>query len=79
MRFGGYDLAALYVQERFRAIGLTPGAGSSYLQAVPMREYRKAEAASSTIGTQANRIHILTHLEYEVINFRLLSREIGRF
>lgn len=35
----GYDLAALYVAERFRAIGLRPGGNDdSYYQTVPMLE-----------------------------------------
>ena len=36
----GYDLAALYVAQRFRALGLKPGGGdATYYQAVPMLEY----------------------------------------
>ena len=36
----GYDLAALYVAQRFRALGLKPGGdNATYYQAVPMLEY----------------------------------------
>jgi Zn-dependent M28 family amino/carboxypeptidase len=38
----GYDLAALYVANRYRAIGLAPaGDDGSYLQAVPLLEARR--------------------------------------
>ena len=33
----GYDIAALYVAGRFKAIGLEPAGGKGYLQAVPVR------------------------------------------
>ena len=38
----GYDLAALYVAEAFRGIGLDPGGDDdSYFQQVPLREIRR--------------------------------------
>jgi hypothetical protein len=47
----GYDLAALYVAQRFRSIGLKPGGDdSTYYQSVPMLEYAPgAENASLRI------------------------------
>src|SRR5687768_7180011 len=33
----GYDLAAAYVATQFEAAGLSPGAGDSYYQQVPLR------------------------------------------
>jgi Zn-dependent M28 family amino/carboxypeptidase len=35
----GYDLAAGYVASQFRQLGLRPGAGTSYLQEVPLQAY----------------------------------------
>ncbi len=47
----GYDLAALYVAERFRTLGLRPGGNeSSYYQAVPMLEYELGTEASLEIS-----------------------------
>ncbi|TNJ33302.1 M28 family metallopeptidase [Arenimonas terrae] len=47
----GYDLAALYVANRYRAIGLAPaGDDGGYFQAVPLLEGRRQrEAASFTV------------------------------
>jgi hypothetical protein len=47
----GYDLAALYVAERFRALGLQPGGDdTTYYQAVPMVEFAPGEGSELTIG-----------------------------
>ena len=47
----GYDLAALYVAERFRALGLEPGGvNGSFFQPVPLLEYEPGATASLTIG-----------------------------
>lgn len=47
----GYDLAALYVAERFRSLGLEPGGDDGgYRQPVPMLEYRIGDRALLTIG-----------------------------
>lgn len=44
----GYDLAALYVANRYRAIGLEPaGDGGGYLQAVPLLEGRRERQGAS--------------------------------
>ncbi|GGA80998.1 aminopeptidase [Arenimonas soli] len=44
----GYDLAALYVANRYRAIGLEPaGDDGSYLQAVPLLEGRRERDGAS--------------------------------
>ncbi len=46
----GYDLAALYVAQRFRALGLQPGGDdATYYQAVPMLEYAPGAVASLSI------------------------------
>ncbi|GJL95889.1 MAG: aminopeptidase [Hyphococcus sp.] len=46
----GYDLAARYVAERYRAIGLEPGGpDGSYYQQVPMREVRAADPTGGTL------------------------------
>jgi hypothetical protein len=43
----GYNLAALYVAQRFRALGLRPGGDdATYYQAVPMLEYSPGTDAS---------------------------------
>ncbi|WP_339825452.1 M28 family metallopeptidase [uncultured Arenimonas sp.] len=54
----GYDLAALYVANRYRAIGLEPaGDDGSYLQAVPLLEGRReSEGASFSISRGGERI-----------------------
>jgi hypothetical protein len=47
----GYDLAALYVAQRFRALGLQPGGDeATYYQAVPMVEIAPGEESELTIG-----------------------------
>ncbi len=47
----GYDLAALYVAEQFRAIGLEPaGDDGSFHQSVPMLEYRLDAVPSLKVG-----------------------------
>jgi len=46
----GYDVAALYVAERFRALGLMPGGDDgTYYQSVPMLEYELGESTSLSI------------------------------
>lgn len=46
----GYDLAANFVAERFRALGLTPGGGDgTYMQQVPMVEYGKVPDYGGTL------------------------------
>lgn len=46
----GYDLAAKFVAERYRALGLEPGGGGgTYFQQVPMREYKSANLDGGTI------------------------------
>lgn len=54
----GYDLAALYVANRYRAIGLEPaGDDGSYLQAVPLLEGRReSEGASFSLSRDGGRI-----------------------
>ena len=54
----GYDLAALYVANRYRAIGLEPaGDDGSYLQAVPLLEGRReSEGASFSLSRDGERI-----------------------
>lgn len=54
----GYDLAALYVANRFRAIGLEPaGDDGSYLQAVPLLEgTRVREGASFSVQRDDGRL-----------------------
>jgi hypothetical protein len=47
----GYDLAALFVAERFRALGLEPGGvDGGFFQPVPMLESELGPSASLTIG-----------------------------
>ena len=47
----GYDIAALFVAERFRALGLEPGGDAGgYFQDVPMIRYALGESADLTIG-----------------------------
>lgn len=47
----GYDLAALFVAERFRALGLEPGGvDGGFFQPVPMLEYEPGPSASLTVG-----------------------------
>jgi hypothetical protein len=47
----GYDLAALYVAQRFRALGLQPGGEEAgYFQAVPMLEYAPGPQSEVSIG-----------------------------
>lgn len=47
----GYDVAALYVAERFRALGLRSGGQEdTYFQTVPMLEVEQGQFASLTIG-----------------------------
>ena len=47
----GYDVAALYVAERFRAIGLEPGGDDGlFFQSVPLLEYQLGSIASLAIG-----------------------------
>ncbi len=46
----GYDLAAKYVAERYRAVGLTPaGNDGAYFQNVPMREVKNGSENGGTI------------------------------
>ncbi len=46
----GYDLAAKYVAERYRSMGLKPGGGDgTYFQNVPMREVKNALENGGTI------------------------------
>lgn len=46
----GHDLAALYVAERFRALGLEPaGVDGSYLQPVPLLSYSLDQSAANTL------------------------------
>lgn len=54
----GYDLAALYVANRYRAIGLEPaGDDGSYLQAVPLLEGRRdRQGASFSLSRDDGRI-----------------------
>lgn len=50
----GFDIAALYVAERFRELGLSPGGNDgSYLQTVPMLEYEPGATSSLRIGDLA--------------------------
>lgn len=47
----GYDLAALYVAERFRALGLRPGGDEgTYYQSVPMLESELGQSSSLRIA-----------------------------
>ena len=47
----GYDLAALFVAERFRALGLEPGGDDdSFFQPVPLLEYELRSTGRLTIG-----------------------------
>ncbi len=47
----GYDLAALYVAERFRALGLNPGGDEdTYFQSVPMLEFELGESSTLEIA-----------------------------
>ncbi|WP_226704883.1 M28 family peptidase [Microbulbifer elongatus] len=64
----GYDLAAAYVAERFRAIGLKPGVGESYFQPVPLLEYRTAEGTqgSLTITRDGQVVELLSEVDYAV-------------
>ncbi|KFL36173.1 M28 family metallopeptidase [Arenimonas donghaensis] len=54
----GYDLAALYVANRYRAIGLAPaGDDGDYLQAVPLLEARRErQGASFSLSRDDGRI-----------------------
>lgn len=54
----GYDLAALYVANRYRAIGLAPaGDDGGYLQAVPLLEARRErQGASFSLSRDDGRI-----------------------
>lgn len=46
----GYDLAALYVANRYRALGLAPaGDGGSYFQAVPLLEGRREREGAAFV------------------------------
>lgn len=46
----GHELAAKYVAERFRSMGLEPaGDGGTYFQNVPMREYKNAVETGGTL------------------------------
>ena len=64
----GYDLAAAYVAERFRAIGLKPGVGESYFQPVPLLEYRIAEdtQGSLTIIRDGQVVDLVADVDYAV-------------
>ncbi|GAB2666550.1 M28 family metallopeptidase [Arenimonas aestuarii] len=55
----GYDLAALYVANRYRAIGLEPaGDDGSFLQAVPLLEGRRERnGAAFSLSRDGERIH----------------------
>lgn len=47
----GYDIAALYVAQRFRALGLEPGGDDgTYYQSVPMLEYEPGADASLNVA-----------------------------
>ena len=47
----GYDIAATYVAERFRALGLEPGGNDgSFFQTVPMRATKNADPAGGTLS-----------------------------
>ncbi len=46
----GYDIAAKYVAERYRSLGLEPGGGDgTYYQTVPMRAVTSADQASGSV------------------------------
>ncbi|MEQ8749827.1 MAG: hypothetical protein RIC52_08630, partial [Amphiplicatus sp.] len=46
----GYELAALYVAERYRALGLEPaGDDGTYFQTVPMRSFASAMENGGTL------------------------------
>ena len=60
----GYDLAALYVAQRFRALGLMPGGDeATYYQAVPMLEY----APGSNSSLQIDGVDLVAGEDYLVL------------
>ena len=47
----GYDLAALYVSEQFRALGLDPGGDDgTYLQSIPLLKYALLQPAYTSLS-----------------------------
>ncbi|WP_295802291.1 M20/M25/M40 family metallo-hydrolase [uncultured Microbulbifer sp.] len=65
----GYDLAAAYVAERLRAIGLEPGVGDSYLQQVPLVEFEPASEnyGELTIMRDGVPIDLVQGVDYAVL------------
>ncbi|MFV8783839.1 M20/M25/M40 family metallo-hydrolase [Microbulbifer sp. SA54] len=64
----GYELAALYVAERFRSIGLKPGADESFLQSVPILEYGLADETQGSLSIMRDglALELLPDLDYVV-------------
>lgn len=58
----GYDLAALFVSQRFAALGLKPGNGASWYQAVPFVSARLDPARPSSVTINGMRFANLEHV-----------------
>jgi hypothetical protein len=58
----GHELAALYVAERFAALGLTPGNGSSWYQSIPFVSSGLDPAKPSALTINGQRFANLEHV-----------------